>query len=320
MLVSLVTAVYHRLDRTREFWRSLEQHPPPEPWEIVWVDDGSTDGTRDWLRTLPAPRHRVLFQDGNRGYAAANNAGARAASGRILGLLNNDLILTPGWFEPMAGILDRRPDAGLVGNVQRNAATGAVDHSAIYYQARGKPTHDRTLPAAPADGARPVLAATGACLLVTRARFGQLGGFDEIFRNGCEDVDLCLRARATGAQNYVALASVIRHHVSSSPGRSVHNARNTYLLLQRWRAEIPGLAAASWADPALRDRWESKLTGWAWLRARLFRSRLRAPGTDCPRWLRAAVVRRVARELARGEKSFGPGPADKKLAPLFPGG
>ena len=302
MLVSIVTAVFNRLDRTREFWRSLEQHPPPEPWEIIWVDDGSTDGTCEWLRTLPAPRHRVIFNTGNLGYAVANNLGTRAAAGEILGLLNNDLILTPGWFGPMAAILRRSTAAGLVGNVQLNAATGAVDHSGIYYYARGKPTHDRTLPTVPPDGGRPVLAATGACLLVTRERFGQLGGFDEMFRNGCEDVDLCLRARAAGAQNYVALDSVVRHHVSSSPGRSLHNQRNAYLLMRRWRAEIPGLAAESWGEVALRDRWEDKLTGWPWLRARLLRRR--RPEQTCPVWMHRATTRFVTRQLTAWERMF----------------
>jgi GT2 family glycosyltransferase len=304
MGVSIVTALYNRLDLTREFLVSLERHPPPEPWEIIWVDDGSTDGTREWLRTLPGPRHHVVLNEVNLGYAAANNRGAALATGRTLALLNNDLVLTPGWFTPMADILSRFPGAGLVGNVQLNAKTGAVDHSGFYYYARGKPAHDRTLPPAVPSPARPVPAATGACLLVAHERFRALGGFDPVFRNGCEDVDLCLRARAAGWQNYVALNSVIRHHVSSSPGRSDHNQRNAYLLMRRWQDTIPALAAASWQELALRDRWESKLTGWPWLRARLSRSILRNPQQDCPRWMRQAVTRLVERDLARWRRMF----------------
>ncbi len=327
MLVSIVTALFNRLDLTREFLASLERHPPPNPWEIIWVDDGSTDGTREWLATQPAPRHRILLNEKNLGYAAGNNRGARAAAGEILALLNNDLVLTPGWFEPMVGIFRRFPATGLVGNVQLNAATGAVDHSGVYYHARGKPTHDRVLPltvptvptfgeggrktgddlpasAPSAPHCRPVLAATAACMLVARTRFAALGGFDEMYRNGCEDVDLCLRARAAGWQNYVALDSVVRHHVSASPGRSIHNQRNTCRLMRRWRDEIPALAAESWREVALRDRWERKLPGWPWLLARLTRSWRRRPGQECPPWMRHAVARQVTGDLARCQRMF----------------
>ncbi len=298
MHVSIITATFNRLDLTREFLASLEANPPAEPWEIIWVDDGSTDGTREWLQSLPAPRHRVLLNDRNLGYAVSNNLGARLARGDILAFLNNDLVLTPGWFAPMHAVLASHPQAGVVGNVQLNARTGEVDHSGVFYHARGKPTHDRTLPAG-APPVHPVIAATAACILISKTRFDAIGGFDERFINGCEDIDLCLRLRTGGWQNYVALTSIVRHHVSASPGRSVNNAQNTFLLLQRWRPLIPAFAAASWADPALRDRWESKLTGWRWPAAYLTRRWRRRPGQPCPAWLQNFVPRFVDRELAR---------------------
>ena len=303
MYVSIITATFNRLDLTREFLASLEAHPPPEPWEIVWVDDGSTDGTREWLQALPAPRHRLLLNGRNLGYAASNNLGASFAAGEILGFLNNDLVLTPGWFAPMHAVLAAHPQAGVVGNVQLNARTGEVDHSGVFYHARGKPAHDRTLPPG-LPPARPVIAATAACILISKARFDALGGFDPRFINGCEDIDLCLRLHTAGWQNYVALASIVRHHVSASPGRSVNNARNTFLLLQRWRPLIPSFAAHSWADPTLRDRWESKLTGWRWPAARLTRLWRRRPGQSCPAWLQNFVPRFIDRELTRSRRTF----------------
>ena len=64
--------------------------------------------------------------------------------------------------------------------------------------------------------------------------------------NGCEDVDLCLRATAAGRRNAVALRSVIGHHISSSPGRKRRDEANTQRLAQRWRATLVRLAVPAW--------------------------------------------------------------------------
>ena len=94
MQVSFIIPLYNCLAHTQECLRTLQASLPA--WlehEIILVDDGSTDGTRAWLATLGAPC-RVLLNERNAGYAAANNRGAAVARGRILVLLNNDLILS----------------------------------------------------------------------------------------------------------------------------------------------------------------------------------------------------------------------------------
>jgi GT2 family glycosyltransferase len=93
-----------------------------------------------------------------------------------------------------------------------------------------------------------VPAVTGACVLVRRDLWGQLGGFDPAFVNGCEDVDLSLRALAAGRVNVVAGRSVIRHHVSSSPGRKLRDEANTRRLILRWRDPLIALGARAWCQ------------------------------------------------------------------------
>ncbi|MDE3083720.1 MAG: glycosyltransferase family 2 protein [Verrucomicrobiota bacterium] len=244
--VSFIIPLYNCLALTQVMLKSLRASLPAGlAHEIIFVDDGSTDGTRTWLATLDSPPFRVILNERNLGYAAANNRGAALARSRFLVLLNSDLALTPHWLEPMLDLHARfGTRAGLIGNVQRDARTGAIDHSGIFINAKGKPQHDRT--AYPFSNYRKAVAVTGACLLVERALWTELGGFDENFVNGCEDVDLCLRARAAGRINAVALRSVVGHHVSASPGRKLRDEENTRRLTLRWRKELAQAGLVAW--------------------------------------------------------------------------
>jgi GT2 family glycosyltransferase len=240
--VSFIIPLFNNLALTRACVESLQATLPPGfTHEIILVDDGSTDGTRDWLATLAAP-YRVVLNERNLGYAGANNRGIKIAQGDLLVLLNNDLVLLPRWLEPMLaahGSFAGR--AGLIGNVQREVRTGLVDHTGIVVNAQGKPVHDRTPPSWLARLVFPlrvVPAVTGACVLVERALWQELGGFDEAYVNGGEDVDLCFRARAAGRTNAVALRSIVRHHVSASLGRKARDEENSYRLARRWRREF----------------------------------------------------------------------------------
>jgi GT2 family glycosyltransferase len=250
MQLSLIVPLFNCLELTRAMVASLQATLPAGlSHEIILVDDGSTDGTRDWLQTLGAP-FRVVLNERNLGYAASNNRGAALAGGEILALLNNDLVLTPRWLEPMLAV-ERRlgPQAGLVGNVQRTFSEAAIDHTGIFINRKGKPEHDRHLPWTcwiPGLDWKRVDALTGACALIRRRLWSELGGFDERYFNGCEDVDLCFRAAAAGRVNAVALRSVVRHHVSASPGRKRKDEENTFKLTQRWRETLVRLGLRRW--------------------------------------------------------------------------
>ena len=250
MQLSIVTPLYNRLDLTQAFVAALPGTlPPGMAWECLLVDDGSTDGTREWLESLQSP-FRALFHERNLGFAAAINHGAREARGEILALLNNDLVLSPGWLPPMLASL-REPRTGLVGNVQRRVADAALDHVGIAVNAAAKIVHVRKLPRW-ARGTRVVFAVTAACCLVRRADFMALGGFDEAFENSSEDVDFALKLRTRGRRTVVCLDSVVRHHVSASRGpTSLRDERNSRRLCQRWRDTIIREAALAWAREAV---------------------------------------------------------------------
>ncbi len=315
MQVSFVIPLYNCLPLTQAMVASLQAAMPPDlTHEIILVDDGSTDGTRDWLAGLTSPPgpFRVILNEHNLGYAGANNRGAAAARGDLLGLLNNDLVLSPGWLEPILAVHQQLgPRAGLVGNVQRNARTGAIDHSGIFINHRGKPEHDTSLPLGlrfrPRDTWRPADAVTGACTFVRRELFIQLGGFDEGFANGGEDVDFCLRSRAAGHLSAVALRSVVRHHISASPGRKLRDEQNSRRLTLRWRDELARLAAHStWSRHYLESEWTGPhdATDYPLARQALFYLlRLRR---EPPAAAYAGMQAAIAVELARWDRILGP--------------
>jgi GT2 family glycosyltransferase len=231
MKLSILMAVFNRLDLTRLCLPTLERSLAPLgiDHEIILVDDGSTDGTRDFLRTLPAP-YRVILNEQKGNFALNNNAAAALARSDTLCLLNNDTELPPGWLDPMLDALARFPDAGCVGNVQKIPATARYDHFGVCFPSWLTPLHYgqhlARRPATLAHGHSRWGAVTAACVVMKKSVFESVGGFDPAYVNGGEDIDLCLRLHARGHWHYVAHESEILHHKGASPGRKSHNTAN----------------------------------------------------------------------------------------------
>lgn len=234
--VSLIVTCHNRLELTQKFVASLRGTIPDGFIEAIFSDNDSTDGTAGWLKSNLPPNWKVIANEMNFGFAAANNRAARLASGTTLVFLNNDLVMRPSWLEHMIAALEKLPDAFAVGNIQYAVSDDRLDHAGMLFDLNGHPVHYR-----PSDDmlrntdVREFPAVTFACCAVRKDRFLELGGFDETYRNGFEDVELCLRARAKGWRCYVANQSVVDHHVSASPGRKDHEDANMRLFFDRWQ-------------------------------------------------------------------------------------
>jgi len=236
--VSVLIPVHNRVDMTAKCLASFVQTRPTDlTVEVIVYDDCSSDGTatflaahHDWVRIVRHPR---------RGWFAANiNRMAAVAKGRWLCLLNNDTILQEGWLDNLVALARKQPQAALIGNHHEYPQTGCTNHAGIAFDGAGLPHH--LYEGGPATAAatykvRRVQAVSGACCLVPADHFATLGGLDEGFRNGWEDVDFALRALRAGYEVWYCGRSRIGHYGHSSNGRMTHEAANRRRFLQRWR-------------------------------------------------------------------------------------
>ena len=109
-LTSIIIPCWGQLEFTRQCLAALKSHTR-RPWELIIVDNGSTDGTPDYLAGVSDMANMpvtVVTNATNRGFPAAVNQGLKAARGEYLVLLNNDVVVTDGWLEQLVGLVNAR--------------------------------------------------------------------------------------------------------------------------------------------------------------------------------------------------------------------
>jgi len=223
---------------------SLAERTRPGPTEVVVVDTGSGDPrTEAVYRAHPlGERLRVVRQTGDFNFAAACNAGARAASGDLILFLNNDTeALEPDWIERMAQWFVF-PDVGIVG-AKLLYPDETIQHAGVVVGMGGLASHlfqgepELSVGLFGSDQwYRDLSAVTAACMLVSRRVFEALNGFDEAFRLNYQDVDLCLRARRGGWRVIYTPDARLLHHEGLSHRKRIPRA-DFELASQRWLAD-----------------------------------------------------------------------------------
>jgi GT2 family glycosyltransferase len=189
-------------------------------FETVLVDNGSTDGTAEYVRSA-YPWVRLVALSANRGFAGGNNAGVREARGRLIAFLNNDTAAEPDWLRELIAGLDEPARFSLVTSrivymhdpsTIDSAGDGVLRSGGAFKRHHGAPT-------SVASESGEVFGACGAACAMPKAVFEELGGFDENFFASHEDVDLSYRARLRGYRCRYVASAIVRHRGSATLGR-----------------------------------------------------------------------------------------------------
>lgn len=230
-LTSIVIPTFNQLEYTRWCVASIRFFTT-EPYELIVVDNGSSDGTREYLQTQKDIR--PILNEMNGGFAKACNQGIRQAAGDFVLLLNNDTAVAAGWLRNMINCLESNPAIGIVGprtNFAKGPQSLQVDYAnmdemfAFSCQFNAKPDPSKWFE---------LEMAVGFCMLVKRQVIESVGLLDERFGIGFfEDDDYCRRVRLKEFRIMCAGDTFVHHFGSRSfIGNKIDRDR---LVQENWR-------------------------------------------------------------------------------------
>ncbi|HUF56672.1 MAG TPA: glycosyltransferase family 2 protein [Thermohalobaculum sp.] len=242
-VLSILIVSYETREMTLEAIRSARAETAA-PHEIIVVDNASTDGSAEAIARA-FPEIRLMAESRNHGFARATNLAAAEARGEYLLLLNPDTVVLDGAIDRLLAFARARPAAMIWGGrtlyadgtLNPTSCWARMSLRSLACQAAGLGTlFPRSRLFSPEsyggwqrDSEREVDIVTGCFLMIERAFWQRLGGFDPTFVMYGEEADLCLRARALGARPRITPEARIVHHVGAS---STVEARKQVMLLK----------------------------------------------------------------------------------------
>lgn len=242
--VSLIILNYNGKDLLEDCLQSIDRMTfPRDRLEVILADNGSTDGSLDFVRDR-FPWVTIHAYDENLGFSAGNNRAVRQATGSYVGFLNNDTRVDPGWLEPLHDALRENPDAICAG-----ARVLDFDGKRLLYQGGDfnicgfgyLPGLNDPVERHPIGATRETGFATGCAMLARREEFLATGGFDEDYFAYYEDVDLGWRWQVLGYRVLYVPASIVYHeggasfqHSSSDSKHLLWNRNVLYTMLKNY--------------------------------------------------------------------------------------
>ena len=248
---SILIPTFRDFSMTRRAVRAVLNHADAADAdvEVVVIDNGSQRSISALLWATFAGESRVIVQRLGRNYnfSGGSNAAFACSSGERVVFLNNDTVVRSGWLEPLVAPLS---DPDTLGSqplllfpddtVQSAGTVFLADERVASPFLPGHPAED-----ARRDSGHGFEAVTAAALAMRADDVIALRGFDCLYANGMEDVDLCLRARERNPRGHFMVIhdSVVTHYESRTPGRGAHITENRRIFLDRWRGKLPSGAA-----------------------------------------------------------------------------
>ncbi|WP_285854191.1 glycosyltransferase [Bacillus subtilis] len=239
---SIIVLTYNQLALTKQCLESIWKHTNNDCIEVIVIDNGSHDGTRDYLKQITSIK--AIFNKTNEGFAKACNQGLEVASGDNILFLNNDTVVTNQWLEPMIKLLYQDDKIGMVGPVS-NYVSGPQQVPVNYTKVEEIEDFSRLYCLQQRGRSKAVLRLVGFCLLVKKKVLDQVGGFDERFVGGSfEDDDLSLRVLQAGYQLKIALDSFVHHHghatFTGNPDLSISQLyeENRQRFIDKWKVDV----------------------------------------------------------------------------------
>lgn len=237
-LVSIITPTWNKLEFLKQMMDSIELFTDDWPFELIIVDNASTDGTDKFINSSKYKMNgQYLRNDENKGFAIPNNQGSRIAKGNFLVFLNNDTIVTKGWLSTMMHVFQEEKAVGAIGARLVHPGRGTIQHAGVIEHASGLPDHiyfNKPMDYPPANIRRPMFAVTGACLLTPKALYEELGGFDEEYWCGWEDMDYCQKVHQKGMNIYYEPKALVYHYESRTDGRYISEGANFTRYVSHW--------------------------------------------------------------------------------------
>lgn len=244
-LTSIIILSYNALEYTKLCIESIRKHTPKGSYELIVIDNGSKDGSAQWLKEQDDIQ--LILNKDNVGFPKGCNQGLKVAQGTELLLLNNDVIVTPFWLDNMLSALYSQQNVGAVG-CMTNSCSNEQSINIGYDSLDGLEEAARSFNKQDSAKWYPWLLLIGYCLLFKRDVYEKIGGLDEAFSPGnFEDDDYCLRMRQAGYELLLCGDTYIHHFGSvafsgkNSPDQQEKNRkyqeiikRNKAYFLQKW--------------------------------------------------------------------------------------
>jgi GT2 family glycosyltransferase/glycosyltransferase involved in cell wall biosynthesis/Tfp pilus assembly protein PilF len=251
-LVSLIIPVFNNVELTKKCIDSIRKNTRCDLYEIIIVDNASTDATLEYLNSLE-DSVKIIRNEKNVGFAKACNLGARISESDYLLFLNNDTEAKPSWLEYLLSVFNQNLEVAIAG-AKLLYPDRTIQHAGIEFLPLQHPLNlnefgavnvmpdhpyrflDETMPLV--NVRRELDMITGACLLIKSSVFKEVGGFDEVYLNGCEDIDLCLKIRQRGLKVIYEPKAILIHHEGKTSGRFDHVKKNLEIFFSRWAAHF----------------------------------------------------------------------------------